>query len=237
VYAANNQPLFQSCSNSIVAYSGDYYGAPSGRGFNINYQCFTPASYQNLLTSRGKLARIVELCQDTTHNCRRVNNGRFNTAPGNNNAYSGLPQLANLKVITTAKYYQWYSQYVNLAVVNNVVRCPTSFRGGRGNSCNCDRVVYPELFSSSNPAMPSANSDRYKVVDDVPSPIAPYSSYARGFIGNFSTAIVPGPTVTGNVAALLAQARLVIPSISNPVFLGCIDESVDLTNECDDDDN
>jgi len=230
----NNQPLFRSCQNSIVAYTGDFYGKEA-TAFSINYQCFTPDTYQTYFASRGKLAHLVNLCQDNAHRCVG-RSGALDTTPGQGNVYSGLPNIADLAVVTTSKYYQWYSQFSNMAVVNNVVRCPANFRSNRAgrNQCNCDLVQVPELFEKvTNPAMPTAASDAFKEPSDVPTPVTPYSSYVLGFLGNFSATINPFPSVDGDSAQLVSQARLVVPKVHVAVHLGCIDADVDITSECD----
>jgi len=228
--------IFGSCSSSVVSYAGDYFGK-TGNNFAIDYQCFTPATYQNYFASRGKLAHLISICQDSTHRCRKSNGQTFNTDAGNNNQYAGLPNIANLGVVTTSKYYQWYSQFTNLVVINNVVRCPSTYLRNRNgiNKCNCDLIEIPELFSASNAKMPTATSDTYKKVSDVPTPVSPYTSYVQGFLGNFSTPINPGPTVQGDRRALLSAARLVLPQVSVAVHLGCVDDDVDITSECDSD--
>jgi hypothetical protein len=237
VTSNNNQPLFASCSNSIISYGGDYFGAQQTPGFNINFQCLTPSTYQNFLTSRSKLAYVLDTCQNQQHGCRKTGGQTFTTTAGSNKAYAGIPALSTLALRTTSLYYQWYSLYASMRVVNNVVRCPTNFRPGRsrgrGNSCNCDLVNFPELFSGASPKMPTATSDGYKSSSDVPSPVNPYSSYVQGFLGNYSS-INPFPNVAGDRDSLLSQARLVLPVVSHPVHLGCIDDSVDITSACDD---
>jgi hypothetical protein len=232
VNKADGSALFSSCANSVVSYTGDYYGnVQRGGGFNINYQCFTPDSYNTQLTSRGKLAYVIGLCQDSRHRCVKAGGATFDTNPAGN--YSGLPKIANLKVVTTAKYYQWYSLYNNVRVVNNVVRCPPSFRlNHNNNGCNCDSVQYPELFDNPNAQMPTAASDAYSTASEVPTPVNPYSSYVNGFMGDFSN-INPSPTVSGNAASLLLEARLVLPTIKTTAVLGCISNDVDITGECD----
>jgi len=233
----NKQPLFASCRNSIISYGGDFFGDRKGNGFEINYQCFTPSTYQTLLASRGKLAHVINTCQSNQNRCRRANGSTFNTDAGNNKQYSGLPNIASLAVITTSKYYQWYSLFSNLQVVNNFVRCPAALkRDRRGrNKCNCDLFAVPDLFEDlNNPKMVTSASDNYKKPSDVPSPVNPYSSYVNGFLGNYS-GINPFPNVAGDGRQLAQQARAVNPRVLLPVNLGCIDDDVDITSDCDDD--
>lgn len=237
VTASTKAPLFSTCTNSVISYSGDYFGAQQNPGFNINFQCLTPTTYSNFFTSRAKLATVIGICQNAQHGCKKAGNQVFNTAAGSNNAYAGLPSLQSLALVTTSKYYQWYSQYASISVVNNVVRCPTAYvaaaPGLAGiNRCNCNLVNFPELFTATNAKMPSSTSDSYRTISDIPSPVNPYSSYSLGFLGQYSN-INPFPSVSGSAAALLLQARLVQPTITHPVHLGCIDDDVDITSECD----
>lgn len=230
-------PLFASCQNSVIKYNGDFFGQQAQPGFAINYQCLTPTTYAQYFTSRNKLATVIDICQNTAHKCRKLLNQQYVTAPGNSNSFPGLPALDTLALRTTSLYYQWYSQFESIRTINNVVRCPASYkaasagRNGR-NRCNCDLVNFPELFSASSPKMPTSVSDSYRNKNQIPNPVNPASSYVDGFFGNY-TDINPFPSVDGDRATLLLQARLVLPTISRPVHLGCIDDDVDITEECD----
>jgi hypothetical protein len=231
------QTLFASCRNSVIAYEGDYFGTQQPPGFSISFQCLMPMTYQTFFTSRAKLAYVIGLCQNQHHACRRSGSPSvFNTAPGTDSSYPGLPSLADIALQTTAKYYQWYSQYMSVRVVNNIVRCPSHFKADRArfktSPCGCQQISYPELFSGPNPKMPSAVSNGYTVAADVPSPVSPNPSYVQGFLGNYS-GVTSGPIVEGDAEQLLAQARMVTVRVMHPVHLGCIDGDVDIITQCD----
>jgi hypothetical protein len=232
VSKSNNQPLFASCQSSILAYSGDYFGDTKNPGFDIDFQCFTPSTYQNYFTSRAKLAFVIGQCQNAQHGCRKAGGRSYDVSKDRN--YAGLPNINTLAVRTTAKYYQWYSLFSNIDVVNNVLRCPASFdeSRSRGRSCDCSNVIYPELFVAASPKMPSAISDTYVSATDIPSPVSPSATYVNGFLGNYSN-INPVPYIEGEPATLVSLARQVTPVIRTAVFLQCIDDDVDITSQCD----
>jgi hypothetical protein len=231
---STGQPLFSTCQDSIVSYGGDYFGKSATPGFDIDFQCFTPETYKDYFASRGKIANLINICQDRNHRCRRPLNRQFDTSSAQN--YAGIPNLATLAVKTTVKYYQWYSLFSSMKFVNNVVRCPASYRPSRTrrNSCNCDLINFPELFSVANPKMPTTTSNGFVTAANVPTPVSPYTSYVNGFLGQYNN-INPSPSVEGVLSQLVSQARQVTPAISYPVVLSCIDDDVDITDECDDD--
>lgn len=135
---STSAPLFESCSNPIISYTGDYFkNLTSG---NIEYRCFGPNSWKNFASSPGKLAKVIQMCQ---------NQGCIKSSTDLHYNATTMPTWSDLVATTTLPMYFWYGQYKTVLPKLGLVRCPTGLTDPEvGTYDSCPTTPLTEFFSA-----------------------------------------------------------------------------------------
>ncbi len=223
--ASTGGPLFDSCSNPIISYYGDYFlNSVTGK---LAFRCFDPNIWQDFISTPGKLTQVINACQSSAHSCvKDSSGGTYNTL----NA-TEIPSWTDLVPTTTYKMYQWYAQYKSMLQVLGFMRCPTGYTGNiTASATPCPTSSPVEYFPSSS--LMKVSSDNSSVSCTAGSMSCGAFSGVSETPFTSSNSFVLSRLSSSYVARKIkARTYSVFPDVVN-TRLDCLTPDIDITSAC-----